>query len=64
MGCFLKKEGINPISYIKGNEAFCPVPRLTDTIFLNIKKELTEKEQKYETLLNEKFYTPNQAKHQ
>lgn len=64
MGCFLEKEGINPISYIKGKETFCPMPRLTDTIFLNIKKELTGKEQKYETLLNEKFYIPNQAKDQ
>ena len=61
MGCFLKNNGINPISYIKGKTDFRPMPRLTDTIFLNIKKELTKKEKDYQDLLDNIFYHPSTA---
>ena len=59
MGCFLTPKGIVPISHIKGDQDFKPMPRLVDTVFLNIKKPLTDKEINYIDCLERIYYAPN-----
>lgn len=58
MGCYLKKEEIHPINQIKhlSSIELSSMPRLTDAIFLNIKKALTPKEVAYQKSLEVTFY--------
>lgn len=57
MGVFLTTNGIVPSCQIRTRPDFCPMPRLTDTVFLNVKKELNNNENKYQKKLDEIFYS-------
>lgn len=59
LGVFLQSQSIKPQKYIDSEDQFRPMPRLTDMIFLNIKKPLCEKEVKYNDILNSLYYNPS-----
>ena len=58
IGCYLTQKKIIPINQMKcfPNIQIQSMPRLTDAIFLNIKKALTPKEEAYQKSLEETFY--------
>lgn len=58
MGVFLKNQGISPINHIKNDQTFQPMPRLVDLVYLNIKKPISKKEEKYQEMLSLLYYTP------
>lgn len=55
MGVFAKENTIEPAKCIKEEPTFCPASRLTDAIFLNIKKPLTETEKNKQDELKKEF---------
>ena len=56
LGAFLKSYHIDPKPCIETDKTFQPMPRLTDAVFLNIKKELTPKEKANQKALQELYY--------
>ncbi len=57
LGEFLARNGVVPCSVITAEPCVKPMPRLTDAVFLNIKKPLTRKESDYQKSLSETFYS-------
>ena len=61
LGVYLKNNNIVPHNVILSDKTLCPMPRLTDTVFLNIKKDLTAKEKDYQKVLDDIYYNPQKT---
>ncbi len=61
LGKFIKDKMIVPSVQIKGNDSFRPIPRLTDAVLLNIKKERTKNEKKLFLCFKKTFYNNEAA---